>query len=221
MGNFELLDLGRLSYTDAFQIQLKTVQAIIEGKQSHTLLLVEHDPVITLGASFHAENLLYPTEWYESKGIDIQKTDRGGDVTFHGPGQLVAYPIFDVSQLGKDLHKWLRDLEQTVIESISPLGLTGERLEVNSGVWVDHKKICAIGIKMRRWISMHGIALNCNIDLKGFQTIVPCGIRTHGVTSISNQLNREVTTEEMKPHLLRGFEQVFDLKVQEVGAAQR
>jgi lipoyl(octanoyl) transferase len=217
----EVLDLGRRSYSEAFHIQLKTVQAILEGQQSHCLLLVEHDPVITLGASFHAENLLYPPEWYDTKGIDIQKTDRGGDVTFHGPGQLVAYPIFDVSLLGKDLHKWLRDLEQTVIESLSPFGLKGERLDVNSGVWVEHKKICAIGIKMRRWISMHGIALNCNIDLKGFQTIVPCGIRTHGVTSISNALNREVTIEEMRPYLIEGFKQVFNLKIQELGVVQQ
>lgn len=210
-----------MSYTDAFQIQLRTVEQLLAGTRSHTLILVEHPPVITLGASFHAENLLYPQEWYEAKGIDIQKTDRGGDVTYHGIGQLVAYPIFDVSLLGKDLHKWMRDLEESVIRCIQEMDVKGERLDVNSGVWVQNKKICAIGIKMRRWISMHGIALNCNIDLAGFQTIVPCGIRTHGVTSLSQALKKEVTVEEAKPHLIRGFEQVFDLKVHELGATVR
>jgi lipoyl(octanoyl) transferase len=174
-----------------------------------------------LGASFHAENLLFPEDWYRARGIDIHSTDRGGDITYHGIGQLVAYPIFDVSRLGKDLHRWMRELEQAVIETIAMVGVRGERLDVNSGVWVNGKKICAIGIKMRRWVSMHGIALNCNIDLEGFSSIVPCGIRSHGVTSLSEELGRNVSVDEIKPLLIRGFERVFagDSGVGKVGAS--
>lgn len=200
--------LGRISYDDAVEKQLETVAAVQSG-QDDTLYLLEHDPVLTLGASFHPENLLHPAEWYEARGIDIKQTDRGGDITYHGPGQLVAYPIFDVARHGKDLHRWMRDLEETVILALKEFGLTGVRLDVNSGVWVNEKKICAIGIKIKRWVSMHGIAINCNNDLSPFATIVPCGIRSHGVTSLSQELGRDVSVEEFAPALIRGFQTVF------------
>ena len=208
---FEVIDLRRQTYQDAYEVQMDMVQEIIQGNRSHTLLLVEHDPVLTLGANFHAENLLFPVDWYKQQNIDVVKTDRGGDVTYHGPGQLVAYPLFDLNHLGKDLHKWMRNLEETVIHALSERGLEGERLPVNSGVWVNDRKICAIGIKIRKWVSMHGIALNCNIDLGPFDTIVPCGIRSHGVTSLSQEMEQNVTVESMKPHLIHGFEAVFGL----------
>jgi len=172
--------------------------------------MVEHDPVLTLGADFHMENLLHPLEFYEEQGIAVITTDRGGDVTYHGPGQLVIYPIFDIALLGKDLHKWMRNLEQVVIEAIGPFGVEGARLPVNSGVWVGENKICAIGIKIRRWVSMHGLALNCNVDFAPFETIVPCGVRGHGVTSISRELNREFSFEDAKEPIIRGFRTVFD-----------
>ncbi|MFO0043849.1 MAG: lipoyl(octanoyl) transferase LipB [Armatimonadota bacterium] len=221
MSGVEVRDLGRVSYGDALGIQIATLEGVLDGTMAPTLLLVEHPPVMTLGASFHAENLLFPEDWYRARGIDIHSTDRGGDITYHGIGQLVAYPIFDVSRLGKDLHRWMRELEQAVIETIAMVGVRGERLDVNSGVWVSGKKICAIGIKMRRWVSMHGIALNCNIDLEGFSSIVPCGIRSHGVTSLSEELGRNVSVDEIKPLLIRGFERVFagDSGVGEVGAS--
>jgi lipoyl(octanoyl) transferase len=201
-----------MSYEDALAVQLRTLQEVQAGDAPHTLLLVEHDPVLTLGASFHPENLLFPTEWYETRRISVQKTDRGGDVTYHGPGQLVAYPIFNVAELGKDLHLWMRQLEEVVIVALADFGLPGTRLEVNSGVWVNEMKICAIGIKIRKWISMHGIAINCNADLQPFRSIVPCGIKTHGVTSVSRELERDVTIEDFKPALLRGFAGVFKLQ---------
>ena len=183
--------------------------AEVQAGGKDTLFLLEHEPVMTLGASFHTENLLHPTEWYEERSIQIQPTDRGGDITYHGPGQVVAYPIFDVKRHGQDLHRWMRDLEQTVIEALKEFGIEGVRLDVNSGVWVKQKKICAIGIKIKRWVSMHGIAINCNNDLSPFSTIVPCGIKTHGVTSISMETGREITTEEFAPILVEGFRKVF------------
>ena len=204
----QLVQLGRISYQDALERQLEVLAQVQNGGED-TLLLLEHDPVLTLGASFHPENLLQPTEWYQQRGIQVVPTDRGGDITYHGAGQLVAYPIFDVAKHGKDLHKWMRDLEQVVIQALSEFDLVGVRLDVNSGVWTNEKKICAIGIKIKRWVSMHGIAINCNTDLSPFSTIVPCGIRSHGVTSVSQELGRVVTVEDFAPALIRGFQTVF------------
>ena len=209
MASFDIVDLGRLNYAEAFEVQKQCVIEVQEGKKD-TLLLVEHPPVLTLGANFHEENLLHPREWYLEREIVITPTDRGGDVTYHGPGQLVAYPIFNVALRGKDLHRWMRQLEESVIRGLSKIHLEGERLDVNSGVWIKQQKVCAIGIKLKKWVSMHGIAVNCDIDLEPFSWFVPCGILTHGVTSISRELGRPMTVEEFKPHLIEGFREVFD-----------
>ena len=205
----QVVNFGRISFQDALERQLEVLAQVQDGTTEDTLLLLEHEPVLTLGASFHAENLLHPREWYSNQGIEIVETDRGGDITYHGPGQLVAYPIFDVAKHGKDLHRWMRDLEQTVINALNEFDLDGDRLAVNSGVWIEAKKVCAIGIKIKRWVSMHGIAINCNTDLAPFSTIVPCGIRSHGVTSISQELGRIVTVEDFAPALIQGFKTVF------------
>lgn len=187
----------------------KQYVAKVQNGQQDTLLLIEHPPVLTLGASFHEENLLHPRDWYLQREIQIEPTDRGGDVTYHAPGQLVAYPIFNVAQRGKDLHLWMRQLEEAVIRGLGKIDLEGERLDVNSGVWIKQKKVCAIGIKLKKWVSMHGIAVNCDVDLEPFSWFVPCGIRTHGVTSISQELGRTLTVEEFKPLLIEGFQEVF------------
>lgn len=207
------VNLGSMEYQACFELQAKVLDAVASGQIDNTLLVVEHPSVLTLGASFHEENLLLTKAQYEQRGISVHVTDRGGDVTFHGPNQLVAYPIFDVSQFGKDLHKWLRDIEEVVIRTIGSFGLEGYRFPPNTGVWVNERKIAAIGIKVKRWVSMHGLALNCNNDLSPFDLIVPCGIRTHGVTSISRELGREVTVEETLPVLERAFESVFGVQL--------
>lgn len=201
-----------MGYVPATEMQRKAMEARIAGEGPNTLFFVEHSPVLTLGAAFHPENLLLPLEEYKKLGIDVLPTGRGGDVTFHGPNQLVSYPVFDVAEFGKDLHKWMRDLEEVIIRAISPLGLKGQRSKVNTGVWLGDNKVAAIGVKIRRWVSMHGIALNCDNDLRPFQYIVPCGIQTHGVTSLSLELGRTVPVEEMKPLVKAAFEEVFDLK---------
>lgn len=197
-----------MAYAEAFEVQKQYVAKVQNGQQD-TLLLIEHPPVLTLGASFHEENLLHPRDWYLQREIQIEPTDRGGDVTYHAPGQLVAYPIFNVAQRGKDLHLWMRQLEEAVIRGLGKIDLEGERLDVNSGVWIKQKKVCAIGIKLKKWVSMHGIAVNCDVDLEPFSWFVPCGIRTHGVTSISQELGRTLTVEEFKPLLIEGFQEVF------------
>lgn len=204
-------DLGRMSYREAYAIQLAVADEVKSGGES-TLLFVEHPPVLTLGANFHEENLLLTRGDYQGRGIAVERTDRGGDVTFHGPNQLVIYPIFDVAQFGKDLHRWLRDLEQTMIVVLRELGLTGYRFPPNTGVWTAGKKVAAIGIKVSRWVSLHGIALNCDNDLTPFGLIVPCGIHGHGVTSLSAETGRRVTIEDAKPLVLRAFGEVFGLE---------
>jgi lipoate-protein ligase B len=211
-------DLGRLPYDEALQIQLETVDSVQNGVPS-TLLLVEHEPVLTLGAGFHRENLLLAESEYVERGISVRMTDRGGDITYHGPGQLVAYPIFDLNLLGKDLHLWLRNLEEAVIRAVAPLGLIGVRVPPHTGVWLgetdsEMQKVCAIGIKVRRWVSFHGLALNVTLDLAPFETIIPCGIQNRGVTSLATALGREVSLGEAKARLLAGFESVFPIKWQ-------
>ncbi|MEA2553818.1 MAG: lipoyl(octanoyl) transferase [Fimbriimonadaceae bacterium] len=205
-------DLGQMAYGPAAELQRQVLEEVASGGPD-TLLLVEHEPVLTLGAGFHEENLLFTPEQYQAKGIEVARTDRGGDVTYHGPSQLVAYPIFDLKRHGQDLHKWLRDLEEVVIVALAGFGLQGYRFPPHTGVWMNDRKICAIGIKVKRWVSMHGIALNCSNDLAAFDLIVPCGIKDHGVTSLSQELGREVCVDEAKPVLVRAFESVFDLQL--------
>ncbi len=206
---FLVKDLGRLPYGEALELQTALLEKVVEKHQSSTLLLVEHDPVLTLGADFHADNLLLPLEAYAEKGIEVHRTDRGGDVTFHGPGQLVAYPIFDLNEIERDLHKWLRNIEEAIIVALSDFGIEARRFPPHTGVWVGDRKIAAIGIKIRKWVSMHGLALNCDNDLGPFGLIVPCGIKGYGVTSISQELGRRVTTEEAKTRIVDAFIELF------------
>jgi lipoyl(octanoyl) transferase len=221
MRTANLVDLGHLAYGHAAELQRHLLEKVAAGQEENTLLFVEHDPVLTLGANFHEENLLLTEQDYNQRGIKLQKTERGGDVTYHGPNQLVIYPIFNLNHFGKDLHKWLRDLEETIILSLQHFNLNGIREpDINTGVWVNSKKIAAIGIKVRRWVSMHGIALNCNNDLSPFETIIPCGIKDYGVTSLAQETGREITVEEAKPVVAKAFEHVFQLEFRQVTPAE-
>lgn len=204
-----VLDLGRMGYEAAWERQLEVHSEVMSGEED-TLIFVEHDAVLTLGANFHEENLLFSRDEYRSRGIDVIKTDRGGDVTYHGPGQLVIYPIFDIARHGKDLHKWMRALEETMIVACGEFGVEAGRLsDVNTGAWIGNRKIAAIGVKVRKWVNLHGIAINCNNDLGVFNLIVPCGVVGHGVTSLSKELGRDVGIEEVKPVVIKAFERVF------------
>ena len=205
----QLCDLGLVPYADALALQ-RTLHALrVAGTIPDTLLLLEHPPVITLGKAFHPEHLRYAREFYAQQGVELHPTDRGGDVTCHNPGQLVGYPIFDVSQHGRDLHKFLRDIEQAIIDALHAFGVEAHRESGYTGVWVGNAKIAAIGIKVTKWVSMHGFALNVNNDLRLFQTIVPCGIADRPVTSLQQVLGGAVPMEQVKHAMARAFERVF------------
>ncbi len=206
-----LLDVGKMGYLECWELQRKVASEIIEKDGPDTLIFVEHYPVMTLGASFHRENLLLDEADYLALGIDIQETDRGGDVTYHGPGQLVIYPVFDIQHFGKDLHRWMRDLEETMIRTLEHFGLASRRFPPHTGAWVGDEKVAAIGVKVRRWVNLHGIALNCENSLEPFGHIVPCGIDEFGVTSLSQLLGRTVSVAETKPVVAKAFERVFGL----------
>lgn len=203
---------GRLDYAPAYDRQRELHAQVEAGARPDTLVLVVHPPVLTLGANFHPENLLHPQEFYRAQGIDVTATDRGGDVTYHGDGQWVIYPIFDLRRHGKDLHRWLRDLEETMLLTLSRLGLQGRRFPPHTGAWINDRKVASIGVKVRRWVSFHGIALNVSPNLDHFNLIVPCGIADYPMTSIEREVGRPVTMREVQPHILRSFEEVFHLR---------
>ena len=202
--------LGLISYGDALALQEQLVKQRRAGECPDTLLLLEHPHVITLGSGSHDENVLVSPEERADRGIELFETGRGGDVTYHGPGQLVGYPIFDLKPDRQDLHRYLRDMEEALIGVLSDFGLRGGRKEGLTGVWVDGRKLAAIGVRVSSgWITSHGFALNVSTDLSFFGTLVPCGIRDHGVGSLSGELGREVPMAEAENSAIRWFERIF------------
>lgn len=213
VGDGVWIDLGVMEYGACWEVQRARAQSVQEGLLPDTLLLVRHPPVLTLGASFHEENLLLSRGEYSARGIQIERTDRGGDVTYHGPGQLVIYPIFDLSRHGRDLHAWMRGLEETMIQVCATFGLSARRFPPHTGAWIGDRKVAAIGVKVRRWVNLHGIALNCSTDIGVFDLIVPCGIQGYGVTSISAELGQAVEPEQAITPTVRAFENVFGTRL--------
>ncbi|MEX0912206.1 MAG: lipoyl(octanoyl) transferase LipB, partial [Gemmatimonadota bacterium] len=180
--------LGRIDYPEALELQAELVRERRDGAISDTLLLLEHPHVITLGSGWSAENILLSPEELEERGIQVIETGRGGDVTYHGPGQLVGYPILDLKPDRCDLHLYLRSLEHLLIEVLADFGLEAGRLEGLTGVWCGDRKIAAIGIRVSSgWITSHGFALNVSTDLSFFGTIVPCGLNDNSISSLSQE----------------------------------
>ena len=184
-----VVELGRADYGETLELQRKIAHARIDRViGSDVLLLAEHDPVITLGRSFHAENLLRTPEQLETLGVPLFEVERGGDVTYHGPGQLVGYPIYDLTEHEPDLHVFLRQIEQCLINTLGALGVTGRRRENLTGVWVASRKIASIGIHVKKWVTWHGFALNVTTGLASFDLIVPCGIDDVVMTTMQREL---------------------------------
>ncbi len=206
--------LGTVPYLTAFETQILLKDAILSGKCGSTILFLEHPPVVTLGASYQENNLLLSREEYRSLGIDVQPTDRGGDVTYHGPGQLVAYPVLNLRELKQDLHWYIRQLETAFVIGCRQMGVQASPDSRHSGIWVEDAIIGSIGIKVSRWITMHGVALNCSNDLTPFQLIHPCGIKNQAMTSMSQLLNRNVNPMQVLAPTICGFEEAFSISCQ-------
>jgi len=203
------VDLGLMEYETAWEIQRSAFQLRQEGLISDLLLLVEHPPVYTLGTASDEDHLLIGEHDPLRARANVYHVERGGDVTFHGPGQIVGYPILDLTNHYQDLHRYLRDLEETILRTIGTFGIKGERDDKYTGVWVSGEKIAAIGVKVKRWVTMHGFALNVNTDLSYFDSIIPCGIFHKGVTSMKQILGREADFAPVREELLHQFAGVF------------
>ena len=219
-------DLGSIDYKEAWDFQEElfaaTIQLKIKKRNGESnadtvnhLLFCEHPHVYTLGKSGKESHLLVQGEDLDAINATYYKINRGGDITYHGPGQLVAYPIFDLEYFFTDIHKYMRYLEEAVIKTIADYGVVGARVEGLTGVWIDGetenaRKICAMGVKSSRWVTMHGIGFNVNSDLSYFKNIVPCGIEDKAVTSLRNELNREVSMDEVKQKLKHYLAEIFE-----------
>jgi lipoyl(octanoyl) transferase len=202
--------LGRVGYDAAWALQRELVAARQAGAAPDTLLLLEHPPVVTLGRAGKAAHLLQSRGELARRGVGFVESDRGGDITFHGPGQIVGYAIVDLEARGRDLHRYLRDLEAVPIRALAEFGIRAARVEGLTGVWVDDAKVAAIGIRVSRWIAHHGFALNVDTDLSYFDLIVPCGIADKRVTSMATLLGRAVDRAEVEDALARAFQAVFE-----------
>lgn len=225
----KVIDLGKQAYKPVWDLQEQQLNAIVEQKRknrsateptptSNYLYWVEHPPVITLGKSGLPKHLLLDEKQLQEKGIEFFTTNRGGDITFHGPGQLVGYPILDLENFFSDIHKYLRLLEEAIILTLEEYGLKAERSEGETGVWLDvgtpfARKICAMGVKASRWVTMHGFALNVNTDLSYFDYIVPCGIQGKAVSSLERELKRTVPLAEVKSKILVHLANLFSAEL--------
>jgi len=233
MRKVDFQDLGKIDYKEAWDYQQRLLKTVIDMKISNRklvdqdpnfcypdnyLLFCEHPPVYTLGKSGSLEHLLLNEKELKAKNIQFYKINRGGDITFHGPGQLIGYPIFDLDQFFTDVHKYVRFLEETIIRTLSDYGVLGTRIKGFTGVWIEgeaeqpNRKICAIGVHLSRWVTMHGFAFNVNTDLDYFNFIIPCGINDSDkvVTSLSKELDKLVDIREVKERLSFHFSSLFE-----------
>jgi lipoyl(octanoyl) transferase len=207
--------LGRVEYGAGLDLQAALVEQRRSAAVGDTLLLLEHLPVITLGVRTRGKptNIIVSKDTLDREGVAVFETGRGGDITYHGPGQLVGYPIFDLKPDRCDVHEYVRDLEEVLILTLQHFGIEGRRIKGLTGVWVGdegrEEKIAAIGVRISRWITSHGFALNVSTNLKHFQLIVPCGIADRGVTSITRVLGRDVAMSEVEDAVVSGFAEVF------------
>ena len=204
--------LGRVPYAEGLQIQEQLVAERQAGRIVDVLLLLEHEPVFTMGRNAQAANVLLSKDALEAKGFQLFETGRGGDVTYHGPGQVVGYPILELPTERRDVHRYVRDLEEVMIRACADYGVAAERIAGKTGVWVGTDKVGAIGVRIARWVTSHGFALNVASDLGPFALIVPCGIRDHGVTSLSKLVGRSLPPDEVADRLAAHFAAVFDLE---------
>jgi lipoate-protein ligase B len=211
--NTILIEAGLSDYRKIWDLQKTLFKRVSYSGNQNYLILTEHRPVITIGKSGSSAHLLADSHSLQSKNIDVIEVDRGGDITFHGPGQLVGYPIFNLQNFKMDIHWYLRTLEQIIIDTLLNFKIKSKRIKNLTGVWIGGQKICAIGIKITRWITMHGFALNVTTDLNYFRHIIPCGIKGRGVTSISEILGNNIDINDVTRYLILNFEKYFKIKI--------
>ena len=212
-----VMQLGRVPYLEAWELQRSLAGVVSQGAIPDTVVLLEHPPVITLGRRAEEGELHVP----EGAEVAIVETDRGGKSTYHGPGQLVCYPIFDLKRHGQDVKRYCRDLEEALIRTLAPLGVEATRIEGLTGIWVDGppRKIASIGIHVSKWVTTHGYALNVDLDPAPFtEWITACGLENAAFTTIARQLGRAVAVDEVRPHAVAALEEVFGLELEELPA---
>jgi len=202
--------LGTVDYAEAHRVQKELQAKRIAGDVDDTVLLLEHRPVFTLGRSAKEQHVLAPSEVLAARGFSVHEVGRGGDVTYHGPGQLVAYPIIDLKPDRKDVRKYVWTLEESMIRTCADFGLRARRIEGLNGTWIEDRKVGAVGVRISRWVTMHGLALNANTDLSHFDLIVPCGIDDKAVTSLSAELGRVIEVEDIVEPLATHFAELYD-----------
>ena len=206
--------LGQIAYDDAYHLQQKLLYERLNNRIEDTLLLLEHPPTITVGKSGKLENVLASPAQLAEEGVSLVFTDRGGDVTYHGPGQIVGYPIFDLRERERDAHQYLHNLEEVLIRTLNDFSISSSRDSGHAGVWVKDEEIAAIGLSIRKWVAMHGFALNVNTDLARFSLINPCGFTNRKATSMAHLLGQEIPMEAVRERLLAHFSKIFDVQLE-------
>lgn len=205
-----ILDLDRKDYKETWDLQRTIHEKRVNNRVPNTLILVEHNPVITMGKSGQQDNVLFPVHFLREKGVDFYHIERGGDATFHGPGQLVGYPIFNVRDGLAGIKPFISKIEESIIATLVDFGIKAEKREKMIGVWTEKGKICSVGVAVKRWVSFHGFALNVNTDLAYFDLIVPCGLKNVEMTSMQQILGREISMDEVKKSIIIKFGKVFN-----------
>lgn len=206
---FFCLNLGLIPYRDAYGLQTYFFELVRERKINGIILILEHTPVITIGSNRNQSNLLVSEKELKKKNIDLIQSDRGGDITFHGPGQIVCYPILDLSYIKKDVSLYVHNLEEIIIRTLNHFGIQGKRILNHRGVFVENCKIASIGIRIKKWITMHGFSLNVNVNLGYFDNIVACGLKNHPQISMEKLLNKTISINVVKEQILESFGHIF------------
>ena len=203
-------DLNTIDYKEAWDLQKKIHQLRTENKIDDVFFMLEHPHTYTLGKTADKQNLVGDERYLSDNKISVYDIDRGGDITYHGPGQIVGYPIINLTNWQQDTHKYLRAIEEVILQVCADYGLNASRVDKYTGVWIEDRKICAIGIKVSRWITMHGFAFNVNTDLNLFNGIIPCGISDKAVTTLSKELKKEINIFEVKEKIIHHFSNIFN-----------
>jgi len=209
MNHIAVYDLGTVPYEEAFRLQRETVASLQAGRTEEALYLLEHPHVITKGRNASRSTLLASRDHLARRGVALVETDRGGDITYHGPGQLVGYPILQLEPARRDIRRYVTDVEEVLIRTLSAFSIEAHRNEALRGAWVGDRKIASVGIRISRWVTSHGFALNVSTDLSYFSLIVPCGIQNCRMTSMARELGRSVDMREVKSAAIRAFSSVF------------